>query len=123
MKPLLVVTSVIELGAGLALLSFPSAAVALLLGSSLATPAAATRYVFSERDDLGDLDLQLQGGLLPDGAGVAGGVTDPAPAGPRMNMVSAIRLTLERELKLNPRLVVFGEDVGRPQALQQAVVQ
>ncbi len=76
-------------------------------------PASAQRFVFSERDELGDIDLQLQGGLLPDGAGIAGGVTEPAPAGPRMNMVSAIRLTLERELKLNPRLVVFGEDVGR----------
>jgi hypothetical protein len=42
MKPLLVVTAVIELGAGLALLGFPSAAVALLLGSSLAMPAAVT---------------------------------------------------------------------------------
>ena len=78
-----------------------------------ADPAAATRFVFSEADDRGGLDLQLQGGLLPDGAGIVGGVTEPAPAGPRMNMVSAIRRTLERELHVNARLVVFGEDVGR----------
>ena len=42
MKRLLIVTAVIELGAGVALLCFPSATVALLLGSSLDTPAAMT---------------------------------------------------------------------------------
>ena len=78
-----------------------------------ADPASATRFVFSEADRHGDLDLQLQGGLLPEGAGIAAGVSEPAPAGPRINMVSAIRRTLERELEVNPRLVVFGEDVGR----------
>jgi hypothetical protein len=40
MKRLLIVTAVIELGAGVALLCFPSATVALLLGSLLDTPAA-----------------------------------------------------------------------------------
>jgi 2-oxoisovalerate dehydrogenase E1 component len=34
-------------------------------------------------------------------------------ASPRMNMVDAIRATLELELRANPRMVVFGEDVGR----------
>lgn len=42
MKMLLIVTAVIELGAGLALLCVPSAAVALLLGSPLDAPAAVT---------------------------------------------------------------------------------
>ena len=40
MKRLLIVTAVIELGAGVALLCFPSATVALLLGSLLDSPAA-----------------------------------------------------------------------------------
>jgi hypothetical protein len=40
MKRLLIVTAVIELGAGVALLCFPAATVALLLGSGLDTPAA-----------------------------------------------------------------------------------
>jgi hypothetical protein len=40
MKKLLIATAVIEVGAGLALLCCPSAAVALLLGSPLDTPAA-----------------------------------------------------------------------------------
>jgi hypothetical protein len=41
-KRLLIVTAVIELGAGVALLCFPSATVALLLGSSLDIPGAMT---------------------------------------------------------------------------------
>ncbi len=40
MRVLLTVTAVIEVGAGLAILVVPSAAVALLLGASLDTPAA-----------------------------------------------------------------------------------
>ena len=40
MKTLLIVTAAIEAGAGAALLSVPSAAVAVLLGSGLDTPAA-----------------------------------------------------------------------------------
>ena len=42
MKTLLIVTTLIELGAGVALLGFPSAAVKLLLGSPLDAPAAVT---------------------------------------------------------------------------------
>ena len=42
MKRPLIVTAVIELGAGVALLCFPSATVALLLGSPLDTPTALT---------------------------------------------------------------------------------
>jgi hypothetical protein len=42
MKRLLIVTAGIELGAGVALLCFPSATVTLLLGSGLDTPAAVT---------------------------------------------------------------------------------
>jgi len=42
MKRLLIVTAGIELGAGVALLCFPSATVALLVGSSLDAPAAVT---------------------------------------------------------------------------------
>jgi len=40
MNCLLILTGIIEVGAGLALLGFPPAAVALLLGSGLDTPAA-----------------------------------------------------------------------------------
>jgi hypothetical protein len=42
MKKLLIVTALIEAVAGVALIGFPSASVALLLGSPLDTPAAVT---------------------------------------------------------------------------------
>ncbi len=54
-----------------------------------------TRFVFAE-PDANDRDF-------------------PAPAPPepaRVNMLTAIRRTLEYELKTNPRMLVFGEDVG-----------
>jgi 2-oxoisovalerate dehydrogenase E1 component len=48
-----------------------------------------------------------QAGLSLDGA------TDtPAPDGQRINMVTAIRRVLDQELEANPRMCVFGEDVG-----------
>lgn len=41
------------------------------------------------------------------------GETVPRPTGPRrVNMVEAIRRTLDVELAANPRLLIFGEDVG-----------
>jgi 2-oxoisovalerate dehydrogenase E1 component len=36
----------------------------------------------------------------------------PAPERVRINMVDAIRRTLEHELKINPKVLIFGEDVG-----------
>ena len=37
---------------------------------------------------------------------------EPKPEGQRINMVTAIRRVLEQELESNPRVLVFGEDVG-----------
>lgn len=37
---------------------------------------------------------------------------EPRPEGQRINMVTAIRRVLEQELEANPRMSVFGEDVG-----------
>ena len=36
----------------------------------------------------------------------------PAPEGQRINMVTAIRRVLDQELAANPKMLVFGEDVG-----------
>ncbi|MEO8610459.1 MAG: transketolase C-terminal domain-containing protein [Chloroflexota bacterium] len=56
---------------------------------------------------------QLVGGVLPEGIIIPGGSDTPQPPDPiRINMIEAIRRTLEVELKLNPRAVIFGEDVG-----------
>ncbi|MGI8931943.1 MAG: alpha-ketoacid dehydrogenase subunit alpha/beta, partial [Sphingomicrobium sp.] len=48
------------------------------------------------------------------GAGLSlDGATDvPAPEGQRINMVTAIRRVLDQELAANPKVLVFGEDVG-----------
>jgi len=37
---------------------------------------------------------------------------EPRPEGQRINMVTAIRRTLDRELEINPRMLLFGEDIG-----------
>ena len=37
---------------------------------------------------------------------------NPQPETTRTNMIAAIRRTLEYELRINPRLLIFGEDVG-----------
>ena len=39
-------------------------------------------------------------------------LAEPESGGPRINLSEAIRRTMEVELELNPRLVIFGEDVG-----------
>ncbi len=56
--------------------------------------------------------LQLQGGLAPAGIERPATTLVPHAAGTRINMVTAIRRTLDVELGLNSRMVVFGEDVG-----------
>jgi len=69
--------------------------------------ARLTRHVFSE-----DESLQEQGGLRPEGFTFARSDATPHPQGTRINMLTAIRRTLDAELAVNERMVVFGEDVG-----------
>lgn len=69
-------------------------------------PAGATRHLFFEGL------APLQGGLRPENALPALGSPTPRASGPRINFVDAVRRTLEAEMRLNPRLLVFGEDVG-----------
>jgi 2-oxoisovalerate dehydrogenase E1 component len=81
-----------------------------------------TRHAFSEQRDDGSIDVQAQGGLLGAGHEVPAGSERAAGGGPRINMVTAIRRTLERELEINPRAVVFGEDVGRKGGVHAATL-
>ncbi len=69
-------------------------------------PQKVTSHVFAAGE------LQEQGGLAPEGYGFAASSTLPQPQGARINMLTAIRRTLDAELALNPRMLVFGEDVG-----------
>ena len=74
-------------------------------------PGELTAYVHSRGAD-GSLQLQEQGGLAPEGCTFAPGTGVPEPHGARINMLTAIRRTLDTELARNDRLLVFGEDVG-----------
>ena len=69
-------------------------------------PAQARRFVFS---DDGPASV---GGLAPEAAQTAAGVREPDPSGPRINLLDGVRRVLAGELARNPRLLVFGEDVG-----------
>ncbi|HTV51918.1 MAG TPA: transketolase C-terminal domain-containing protein [Steroidobacteraceae bacterium] len=82
----------------------------------------ATRFVFSEQRADGSLELQAQGGLRPLAIELAEGTPTARGEGPRINMVTAIRRTLEHELAVNPRVLVFGEDVGRKGGVHAATL-
>jgi len=70
-------------------------------------PGTGTRHVFFEGE------VQQQGGLLPEGVRLPIGTDVPHPDTPvRINLVDAVLRTLQHELRLNPRMLVFGEDVG-----------
>ena len=71
-------------------------------------PATAQRYVYSESE------AQIVGGTRPEGAGLAPAAgTEPNPPEPvRMNMIDALRIAMEAELRDSDRVLIFGEDVG-----------
>lgn len=66
------------------------------------------KFVFFE--DTGK--VQTIGGLLAEGIEQPDGSNQPKPEKQRINIVEGVRRTLEKELELNDRLIVFGEDVG-----------
>ncbi len=68
--------------------------------------ARVTRNVFFEGE------MQQVGGQWNEGYTAPASRDVPRPEGQRINMVTAIRRTLDHELAVNPRVVVFGEDVG-----------
>jgi len=84
--------------------------------------ARVRRFVFSERRADGTLEVQRQGGMRPEGIEPAAGSQIPVREGPRINMVTAIRRTLAHELAVNPRVAVFGEDVGRKGGVHAATL-
>ena len=71
-------------------------------------PSTVTQFVWSDSER-----PQQVGGLVGTGIELPRGSNTPDPADPRrINMIEAIRRTLDLELDANPRLLVFGEDVG-----------
>lgn len=73
-------------------------------GRGVSAPQDVIRHVFFEGEK-----SEVGGGA---GLPMAGTTGEPRPEGQRINMVTAIRRTLEQELEANPRMLVFGEDVG-----------
>ncbi len=70
-------------------------------------PSTVRRFLFSEAGEPARV-----GGLEAAGVELPEGSTEPAPEPARINMLTSIRRTLEAELERNPRVLVFGEDVG-----------
>lgn len=83
------------------------AALARALDRATPDPAQVTRFVFSEREQ-----VQHVGGLAAEGLVLPEGTDQPTPEPQRTNLLTAVRRTLENELRINDRLVIFGEDVG-----------
>ncbi len=75
-------------------------------------PDLLTKFVFSETDETGQYIAAKKGGLLAAGDKFLPARTESDSQGPRINMIKAIRQTLDFELKSNPKMMLFGEDVG-----------
>ena len=73
-------------------------------------PAGVRRFVYAEptRAD----DAETFGGLAPAERAALGGSAAPSDEGPVVRFAEAVRRTLAHELEVNPKVVVFGEDVG-----------
>tara|TARA_B110000879_G_scaffold84025_1_gene116365 strand:- start:1210 stop:3303 length:2094 start_codon:yes stop_codon:yes gene_type:complete len=65
------------------------------------------RFIFAEQSP-----VQLRGGLAADQHQFPASNSESKPQGSRLNMLTAIRKTLDYELQTNSKVVVFGEDVG-----------
>lgn len=79
-------------------------------------PATVTRDVFFENV------APAHGGLRPENVLMPRGSATAQPSGTRINLLEGIRRTLEHELKINPRVLVFGEDVGPRGGVHRATV-
>jgi 2-oxoisovalerate dehydrogenase E1 component len=74
-------------------------------------PARIKRFVYAEALQPGD--EKTVGGLTDAEIRKLGGVDVAKESGEPLRLAEAIRRTLRHELEVNPKLLVFGEDVGR----------
>jgi 2-oxoisovalerate dehydrogenase E1 component len=72
----------------------------------VADPEGVTAHLFY------DGEMQRQGGQWTKGYRAPSSTETPRPEGQRINMVTAIRRTLDHELEINDRVLLFGEDIG-----------
>lgn len=75
---------------------------------AMPSPADAGRFVHAERATPAEM-----GGMPAAELAGLGGTDVPSADGPMIRFAEAVRRTLDVELEKNPRLLVFGEDVGR----------
>ncbi|HEY0625577.1 MAG TPA: transketolase C-terminal domain-containing protein [Allosphingosinicella sp.] len=75
-------------------------------GRGVSDPERVTANVFYEGE------MQKIGGQWVHGYQAPSSTETPKPEGQRINMVTAIRRTLEHELEINSRVLLFGEDIG-----------
>jgi 2-oxoisovalerate dehydrogenase E1 component len=73
-------------------------------------PSAIKRFVYAEPAEAGD--VTALGGLTDAELGALGGTSTPSESGEFVRFAEAIKRALRSELERNPKLVVFGEDVG-----------
>ena len=73
--------------------------------STSSPPAVATQHLFYESDP-------LQGGLRAAKALPEMGSSEPQKTDVKIDLREAVQCTLEKEMKKNRRILVFGEDVG-----------
>lgn len=71
-------------------------------------PATVAQHVYADEHA-----VDAMGGLTRDERDTLGGTAVPAENGDLLRFAEAIRRTLRHELAVNPKVVVFGEDVGR----------
>jgi 2-oxoisovalerate dehydrogenase E1 component len=74
-------------------------------------PATIKRFVYGE--PLRPGDEETTGGLSSEERRVLGGSDVTSDEGPAIRFPEAVRRTIAHELEVNPKLLVFGEDVGR----------
>ena len=79
---------------------------------AFADPETITKNTFCEYDEQGQMVLQRQGGIHPDKPVFPPASSEIIAQPGRINMVTAIRKTLDFELQHNKKMLLFGEDVA-----------
>ena len=74
-------------------------------------PARVKRFIYAEPRE--KRDPEAVGGLSPKEIAKLGATETVKESGEPLRLAEAIRKTLRRELEVNPKVLVFGEDVGR----------
>jgi 2-oxoisovalerate dehydrogenase E1 component len=74
-------------------------------------PVRVKRFVYAETPQPGD--PETVGGLSAKELRKLGGSDTKTESGDPLRFAEAVRRTLRRELEVNPKVIVFGEDVGR----------